>query len=160
MSTVSNLSTGDTITETYVDSVTNSINAVGCTVTRTANQSISNGTGTFTAISWDGEASDTNDFFTATSDTITVPTGYEGTYAITARLTWASSPGANSSIEVLHSSGAVFRQPVGSATQLTSCSICIIFPLAAADTIKIRVSQGSGGAINITGACYVWRLAL
>ena len=132
----------------------------GCVLTRTANQSISSGTGTFTAISWDTETSDPDGFITATSDTLTVPSGLGGLYNITSTVTWASSPGANSSLEVLLGAAEVYRVPIGAGTQMTSCSISLAgIAIAAANTIKVRVSQGSGGAINVTAALQVWRIS-
>jgi hypothetical protein len=159
MATISNVSTGDIATEAWADSVADGMNRVGVSVTRVANQSIATGTGTFTAITWDTEVQDNGGFFTASSANLTVPSGKEGIYIVTSRIAWASSPGANSIIEILYGA-TTWRTVVGAATQSTSCSISACLALAAADTINIRVSQGSGGAINVTGACQMWRVAL
>lgn len=132
---------------------------VGFQVSRVANQSIPTGTGTFTAIDWDTEASDANGFLTATDSTATVPTNLGGLYACLATVAWASSPGANSSIELLIGATA-WRFPIGAGTQMTTCSLSIpAIALAAASVASIRVSQGSGGAINVTGTWQMWRLS-
>ena len=131
----------------------------GVQLARFATQSIPTGTGTFTAISWDVETTDTDGYITATSDTITIPTGLGGLYAISPVLTWASSPGANSSIEVYVNATTSWRHPIGAGTQMTTCSMSVIVPVAAAQTVQVRVSQGSGGAINITGNLEMWRLS-
>lgn len=161
MATISNLATGDLITEAFMDSLTTALNRVSCSVSRAAAQSIPSGTGTFTAISWDTEASDSFGFITATSDTFTVPTGYDGVYAIVPVVTWASSPGANSCIDVLVNGATGYgRTPIGAGTQMLVVGTTTVIPLAVADTVKVRLSQASGGAINITGTCLVLRLAL
>lgn len=132
----------------------------GCVLTRAATQSIPTGTGTFTAISWDTETTDTDGYITATSDTITIPSGLGGLYTVTATASWASSPGANSSIEILVGGAEVYRHPIGAGTQMTACSISVSdIAIAAANTVKVRLSQGSGAAINITATLQMWRTA-
>jgi hypothetical protein len=132
---------------------------VGFSVSRVANQSIPTGTGTFSAIDWDTEATDTDGFLTVTDSTATIPTNLGGLYACLATISWASSPGANSSIELLIGATA-WRFPIGAGTQMTTCSIAIpAIALAAANVASIRVSQGSGGAINVTGIWQMWRLS-
>ena len=132
---------------------------VGFSVSRVANQSIPTGTGTFTAIDWDTEATDTDAFLTVTDSTASIPTNLGGLYTTLATVTWASSPGANSSIELLIGATA-WRFPIGAGTQMTTCSIAIpAIALAAANVASIRVSQGSGGAINVTGIWQMWRLS-
>lgn len=130
----------------------------GVQLSRAATQSISSGTGTFTAISWDTETTDTDGYIAATSDTITIPSGLGGLYAISASVTWASSPGANSIVEILIGATA-HRVFSGGATQSLVASVGAVLAVAAANTIKIRVSQGSGGAINVTATLEAWRLS-
>lgn len=159
MTTVSDLATGDTITEAWTDSVTIALNRVGCAVTRVATQSIPSGTGTFTAISWDTESYDSNGFIAPTSTTMTVPSGYDGIYTICGNITWASSPGTNAIVEVLYNGSTTVRYPVGAATQLPG-GFSATLSMGATDTIQVRVSQGSGGAINVTAFCQMWRVAI
>ena len=131
---------------------------VGVNLSRVANQSIATGTGTFTAISWDTETTDTDGFIAVTSGSITVPTNLGGIYSISAKVTWASSPGANSTIEVLVGATAWNRTVITAATQMTDCGVSAVLALPAASVVQIRVSQGSGGAINVTGQMQMWRL--
>lgn len=129
---------------------------VGFSVTRAAALSIPTGTGTYTAISWTAEPTDTDGFITTTASTATVPTNRGGIYDGICRATWASSPGANSIIELLVGATA-YRQPIGAGTQMLECSISLAgIALVAGDVISIRLSQGSGGAINITAAWQMW----
>jgi len=130
---------------------------VGFSVTRAASQSIPTGTGTFTAISWTAEPTDTDGFIAVTASTATIPANLGGLYDGICRVSWATSPGANSSIELLVGSTA-FRTPVGAGVQMTDCSITIAgMALVAGDVISIRLSQGAAGAINVTGAWQMWR---
>jgi len=132
----------------------------GVQLARFATQSIPTGTGTFTAVSWDVETTDTDGYIAATSDTITIPTGLGGLYAIWAVISWASTPGTNSTIEVYVNGTTSFRNQIGAATQMTTCAVSMpAVSLAAAQTIQIRLSQGSGGAINVTGNLEMWRLS-
>lgn len=130
-------------------------------LSRAANQSIPSGTGTFTAISWDTETSDADGFVVAhatTGTTLTVPTNLGGIYAMTATVTWASSPGANSSIEFYVNGATVIRDAIGAGTQMTSSSTSCTYPLNDAQTLQVRVSQGSGGAINVTASLVLVRI--
>jgi len=132
----------------------------GVQLARFATQSIPTGTGTFTAVSWDVETTDTDGYIAATSDTITIPTGLGGLYSIWAVISWASTPGTNSTIEVYINGTTSFRQSIGAATQMTTCAVSMpTVSLAAAQTVQIRLSQGSGGAINVTGNLEMWRLS-
>ena len=123
-------------------------------------QSIPNGAATFTAISWDTETTDTDGYITAPSTDITIPTGLGGFYAVTATVSWASSPGVNSSIEFYNSSTTgVWRFPIGAGTQMTSCALSIVADVAAGNICQLRVSQGTVGAINVNATLQMWRLS-
>jgi len=131
----------------------------GVQLSRFAVQSIPTGTGTFTPITWDVETTDTDAYITVPSSDILIPTGLGGLYAISCGVTWVSSPGTNSSIEVFNSTTtAIWRHPIGAATQLTSCSMSVVIPVAAAQTVQIRLSHGAAGAINISANLEMWRL--
>ena len=131
---------------------------VGVSLARIATQSIATGAATFTAISWDTEITDTDAFIAAPSGSVTIPTNRGGIYGILLNVAWASSPGANSSIEILVGATA-WRFPVGAGTQMTSCALSVTQSLAAADVVQFRLSQASGGAINVTGTVQMWRLS-
>lgn len=133
----------------------------GFSLARVATQSIPGGATTFTAISWDSELTDTDGFITVTADTITIPAGLGGIYAITGTVGWgATAPGTNSSIEIYNvTNGNIYRQAVGGASQMTSCTVAITIALAASDQIQLRVSHGGGSAVNVTSLVQGWMMS-
>lgn len=131
----------------------------GVQLARIATQAIATGSATFTAVSWDTETTDTDGYITAPSDTITIPTGLGGLYAISAVIAWSASPGTDSSIEVYVNGTTSWRHPIGAGAQMTTCAVSVIVPVAAAGTVQIRLSQGSGTSKNITGNLEMWRLS-
>lgn len=128
---------------------------VGCSLSRAANQSISNATDT--AIIWDTEAADTDGFITVSNATVTVPTGMGGLYMITARLTGASAWGSNANDRFWINAASVdYNVATWSGTTLTAT---ILAPLAAAHTVAIWLKQNTGGAVNFTGSLSMYRLS-
>lgn len=122
-------------------------------------QTISSSAGTFTAISWDTETTDTDAFITVPATTITIPSGLAGLYSVLATVSWNASPGTDSSIEVYNTvTTGIYRFPIGGGSQLTSVALAAVVPAAAGDGLQIRVSQGSGSSKTITATCEVWRL--
>lgn len=134
---------------------------VGFSLTDATNRSIPNGTGTHTALTFSTEVTDTDGFFTAGGTTVTIPSNRGGLYSGMFQCTWASSPGANSSISLLVNGTTAWRTAVTAATQLLVCCLPIgMLALSAADTLQITLSQGSGGAINVNPSKWqMWRLA-
>jgi hypothetical protein len=123
------------------------------------NQSIPNGTGTFTAISWDLESTDTDGFITVSSTDITIPSGLGGLYAVTGTVSWATSPGANSTVEFYNSTTTgAWRFPVGAATQLPN-GFSLVADVAAGDVCQLRLSQGTAAAINVVATLQMWRIS-
>lgn len=131
----------------------------GVQLARFATQSIPTGTAIFTAVSWDVETTDTDGYLIAPSDTITIPTGLGGIYTISAVIAWASSPGTSSTIEAWVNGTTAWRHPIGGATQMTTCAMSVTVPVAAAQTVQIRLSHGAAAAINVTGNLEMWRIA-
>ncbi len=132
----------------------------GFSLARAASQSIPGGATTFTAISWDTEFTDTDAFIAVTADTIQIPTGLGGVYAITGTIGWASAPGTNSSVEVYNlTTTGIWRQAIGGASQMTSCAFSVVIAVAAADQLQVRVSHGGGSAVNVTGTIQGWMLS-
>lgn len=130
----------------------------GAVLRRAATQSI--GITSDTAISWDTEDTDTDGFITVTSSTITIPSGLDGIYSISAAVAWASSPGANSNVRIaLTGVSGDYRTCVGTSTvayqnQVVSATVA----LAATNTVAINCYQSTGGAINVTARLELWRL--
>lgn len=132
----------------------------GFSLARAASQSIPGGATTFTAISWDTEFTDTDAFIAVTADTIQIPTGLGGVYAITGTIGWASAPGTNSSVEVYNvTTAGIWRQAIGGASQMTSCAFSVVIAVAAADQLQVRVSHGGGSAVNVTATIQGWMLS-
>jgi len=133
----------------------------GFSLVRNATQSISGGATTFTAISWDTELTDTDGFITVTADTITIPAGLGGIYALTGTVNWgATSPGTNSSVEIYNvTNGNIYRFPVGGGQQMTTCTVTVTITLSASDQIQLRVSHGGGSAVNVTSLLQGWMMS-
>lgn len=102
---------------------------------------------TFTDVTWGTEVSDVDGWTSGGSATLTVPTGWDGLYAITYTGTWSAGAGTSNSVGVLINGAAVLDIPNG-ALNKPSGTIC--YPLAATNTIKVQGYQSSGGAINLT----------
>lgn len=130
---------------------------------RAANQSIS--ASTLTTITWDTTDFDSDSFHSgSTFTTVAIPTGLGGLYAVQLRVLWASAAGANSANtdNFISISGA--DTPIGGAadgsttTQGRWASLPLI--IAAGTTVGWKVYQGTGGAVNITAAFDIFRLAI
>ena len=123
-------------------------------------QSIPTGSATFTAISWDTESTDTDGYIAVPSTNITIPTGLGGFYAVTATCSWASSPGANSSIEFYNSTTTgIWRFPIGAGSQNTLTACTLTLALSAADTVQFRVYQDGAATRTITSNLSLYRIA-
>ena len=127
---------------------------VGAFVTKSANQSISNATGTF--ISFDTESFDTNGFHsnTVNNTRFTIPTGYAGKYLVTGILVWA----ANSSgqrVNYIFKNGSLLHlttsQPLSASGATTAAIVSQVVNLAVGDYVELQGYQDSGGALNMTG---------
>lgn len=147
--------------EIVADDFDNLINParIGCRLRRVANQSISNITST--PISWDTEDQDTDGFITVTGTTITVPTGLDGIYAISCRVSGLFT-NARNFVEVgvttsITGVPADFRVPWNEPSDENRLGAFIsALPLAAGDSFVCNLFQSSGGALNITAwmSCY------
>ena len=125
---------------------------VGCSLYKSANQSIT--TGTDTTVTFNTESYDTDGFHdnTTNSERITIPTGKGGKYLITAKTTYASNTTGIRGI-YLYKNAAVFLtynvQPAftGECKPLLS----YVVSLTAGDYIYFQTYQTSGGALNLNG---------
>lgn len=125
---------------------------------RKTSSTVYSATGNTTAfVSWDTEDSDADGFITATSDTITVPSGKDGLYSIVARHT-GSIPGSSDNIQAYGfvvngevvadngdsiSNGQTFAQQTGTLY------------LVAGDTLKVRLQiyvASSSNTVTLTGS--------
>ena len=139
----------------------------GCTIRRSANQSIA--TDTRTNFSFDAEDADTDGFFSPTSTTVTIPAGLGGLYAIgfsassattlgTTAMAYISCAGSATQIVTTGAGANDNGFPVVSSRYYIGCSA--ILPLAAADTIVAGYYQNNGTSINFTARLTVYRIGI
>lgn len=131
---------------TFGNAVVDALNRVGVYATRTTNQAIGAGAGAF--ITFPNEISDTDAFFTAGSDTFTIP-AKTGLFAITCSAALSSG---NGWLRLDMSGGltSIYSIP-DPGIGLGPLNVTAVVPLAAAATVKMFVFNG-GGAANVTTA--------
>jgi hypothetical protein len=120
-----------------------------CIVKRTTTQSIPNTTST--PIVWTTEVEDTDDFFTASDDTLYVPES--GTYDVEGGLNWPTAANGSRGCWIQHNGVEIEgsgNEMAGGGDgnrrhQLGATLVC-----AAGDAIQVYVYQSSGGAMNVT----------
>lgn len=125
---------------------------VGCRVTNSVAQSISNTTRT--ALSFDTESFDTSGFHSTTvsPQIMTVPSGKAGKYLITGGVTFATNSSGNRELYIFLNGGiysSVF-QP-GTSVGSTGMVISDIIDMAVGDYVTLRVEQDSGSTIDVRG---------
>ena len=126
---------------------------VGCSLYKSANQSISSSVQT--AITFDTELEDTDGFHSTSSNTprITIPAGKAGFYLITGQVNFASNATGLRNCELRKNGTAfttLFIMPAVSG-DWTGSSYSQIQELAVADYIELFAYQTSGGSLNING---------
>jgi hypothetical protein len=123
---------------------------VGCSVTRTAAQSIANTT--YTAIAFTTEDYDTDAIHdNSTNNTrLTVPSGKGGKWQITGPVTFANGTGYR--IVRIYKNGvgliSLSSAPTVSGDNTTGV-VSNVFNLSAGDYLEVFVYQNSGGALNV-----------
>lgn len=125
---------------------------VGCSLYKTANQSISHDT--ITQVTFDSEAFDTDGFHSTTSNTsrITIPTGKGGKYLFTFQTQWDLNGTGDRSIYYYKNGTngtAMVRYSIVSGSYYTIQNASIVLDLVAGDYIEMYVLQSSGGNLNI-----------
>ena len=128
--------------------------AIGCSLYRTADQSISNSTATM--ISWDVELYDTNSFHDNTTNPtrMTIPAGLGGKYLVSVLIPYTANA-VGERVGYVHKNGTLFYLTSRgnlSATIGTFVNYSYIINLAATDYIEIQTFQSSGGALSVLGA--------
>ena len=127
---------------------------VGCSISKSASQSISNNTGTF--ISFDTEAFDTNTFHdnSTNNSRITIPAGKSGYYQVNINLQWnANTTGARYCMLYKNGTTGYVEKLISVSTTggYMEQSIAIIMDLVATDYIELKVDQSSGGSLDVWG---------
>ena len=128
--------------------------AIGCSLYRTADQSISNSTATM--ISWDVELYDTNAFHDNTTNPtrMTIPAGLGGKYLISVLIPYTANA-TGERVGYVHKNGTLFYLTSRgnlSGSVGTFVNYSYIIDLAASDYIEIQTFQSSGGALSVLGA--------
>lgn len=126
---------------------------VGCSLYKSADQSLSNAT--TTVITWDLEHYDTNSFHdNATNNSrITIPVGYGGKYSIQVQLNWNTNATSYREARVRLNGSTLLNyvQAQAASSGGTANILTTVKALAAGDYIEIQGEQGSGGALGVTG---------
>ena len=123
---------------------------VGCSLTKTGDQSTSNNT--LTNITWDSELFDTSGFHdNSTNNTrITIPSGKAGKYLFISVITWAANSSGYRESRFTKNNNAVayYNIPPTSSGEPSTVAIAIL-DLAVGDYIETKVEQSSGGSLNV-----------
>jgi len=130
----------------------------GWNIRRAATVSLTNSA--FTGITFDTEVTDTDNFITAPSATVTIPTGLDGFYALSFAGTTATT----------FSTGGILRFVTTASTMSNAATIDIpvtgaasnidgsyILPLPATATITVSLFQASGAAVTLNSCTFVGR---
>lgn len=126
---------------------------IGCSLTKSANQTISNSVQT--AVTFDVEQFDTNSFHSTSTNTsrITIPSGYAGKYLFVMKACWAASSTGNRLINYLYKNNSEFtRVETPSTGYEPGLSLVVIADAAVNDYFEFFVLQTSGGNLNLGGS--------
>jgi hypothetical protein len=123
---------------------------VGCSLTKTANQSTSNVT--LTTVTWDSELFDTSGFHdnSTNNSRITIPSGKAGKYLFIATINWNNSASGyregrftqNGTAKTYFNFAAT---PTGEAATVGH----MILDCAVGDYVEIKVEQSTGGSLDM-----------
>jgi len=146
--------TADSTAATGLKWAAGTTGAKGCSLYRTADQSIANSTATL--ISWNNELYDTDAYHdNSTNPTrITIPTGLGGKYLISTTLPYSQNA-VGQRVGYINKNGSLLyltAQGNLSATIGTFVDYVYTAELVAGDYIEIQTFQDSGGALNVLGA--------
>jgi hypothetical protein len=126
---------------------------VGCSLYKSADQSLANVT--TTVVTWDLEHYDTNTFHdnVLNNTRITIPAGKAGKYLIQVTLNWNSNATSYREARIrLNGSTLLAYSPIqAAASGGVANTLNVVKNLAAADYIEIQGEQASGGALSISG---------
>ena len=134
---------------------------IGCRIRRNATQPINSAAST--PVNFDTQDEDTDNFFTPTSPTITIPSGLDGSFAVLYRQILSASPTGRSFAEVALTSSipntpTEFRFPGNTTENGRIVAALPGIPLAGGDTITVNTFQTSAGPLNLTAWMSVYRV--
>lgn len=104
-------------------------------------------TATISDITWGTEVSDVDNWTSGGSATLTVPSGWDGQYAVSYSGQFAVAAGASQGSQCLINGATIYADT--STTLWNVTTIGFVRTFAATDTIKFQVFQNSGGNVNI-----------
>jgi hypothetical protein len=124
---------------------------VGCSVYKSAAQSIANTTST--TLTFDSEAFDTDAFHSNVTNNsrITIPAGKAGKYLVSALIVFATNATGIRGVSLMKNGATIANlvQGPSGATNSTYSNGSAVFDLAVADYLEIQVYQSSGGNLNV-----------
>jgi hypothetical protein len=126
---------------------------VGCSLSKTGNQSINNLS--ITAITWDTELKDTDAFHdnSTNNSRITIPAGKGGLYLITGQVSYAANA-TGYRVGTIKKNGSdyfVFWNARATDGEWSVGSVSNIIELAATDYLEMFTYHNAGTAVNING---------
>lgn len=134
--------------------VIGSLDRIGATLARSTNLAIANTT--LVDVTWPTETADTDNFFTPTGATITIPAGAGGLYSVAAHGILSGTPSGRSIARVVLGGDTV--DYVFTGNDIWQINVAAR-PLAAGDTVKVSLFQTSGGSLNLTTAkLFIYRV--
>lgn len=123
-----------------------------CRVFNSANISVTDSDNP--SLTFDSERFDTDDMHSLTTNTGRLTCNDAGDYIIGASIIWAANATGFRTLRLeLNSSTLIVGtavQAVTTAAVVTRQSVCTLYRLVVGDYILVRVSQNSGGALNVT----------
>lgn len=133
---------------------------VGCSLTKSAAQSIADNTNTL--VSFDVEGIDTDGFHdnSTNNERITIPSGKSGKYLITAQLIWANNATSYRQLFLFKNTTQVSLSFIASPANGPTLNIAYVVSATAGDYFLLKAYQNTGGAVNVqsdafsTGASY------
>ena len=125
----------------------------GCSLSKTASQSIPNGT--LTTVTWNNELFDTNSFHdnVTNNSRITIPSGKAGKYLIIANTNWPANTTGYRELRFYKNTNIItyskcIQPTISEAIML---QLHYIADAAVGDYFEVKVEQTSGGALNVLG---------
>lgn len=126
---------------------------VGCAVSLSAAQTISNSTNTI--VNWTAESLDTDNFHSTTTNNsrFTIPSGKAGKYLIQGSIQFnTNTTGLRAVFIYKNGSNTNFTAQVGASPAFTTIvNFNHIIDLAVSDYLEVNVQQSSGGNLDING---------
>lgn len=142
----------DTIMNTHVRDNLAVLRADACSVGRSTTQTIPNGDGVSTYLSFDEEIEDSNGMHESVTNPERITIARTGIYAVSAsRIKFTAHASGYDYCYVVANSNSLLAEEIraGNALVDNQFHFCIITKLTAADYVRVLVKQTSGGDLDI-----------